>query len=209
MVPDIDTLTAMIRARQIGDRRLLVAIAGAPASGKSTLSERLHHHLGGDEAGAVVVPMDGYHFDDAILSARGVLPRKGAPETFDTGGFKRTLEAIRTDDDDVYVPVFDRHLELSRGSARCVSQRHRIVLVEGNYLLLNQSPWDQLASLFDLTLFIDTPLAVLEKRLVQRWLDHGHDQPSARQKALDNDIPNARTVAEYSKFGTAIIINNA
>tara|TARA_R100000365_G_C2732570_1_gene62542 strand:+ start:72 stop:323 length:252 start_codon:yes stop_codon:yes gene_type:complete len=83
------------------------------------------------------------------------------------------------------------------------------VLVEGNYLLLNQSPWNQLAGLFDLTLFIDTPLAVLEKRLVQRWLDHGHDQPSARQKALDNDIPNARTVAEYSKFGTAIIINNA
>ncbi len=209
MTPDIDILTAMIRDRQIGDRRLLVAIAGAPASGKSTLSERLHHHLGGDEAGAVVVPMDGYHFDDAILSARGLLPRKGAPETFDTGGFKRTLEAIRTDDDDVYVPVFDRHLELSRGSARCVSKRHRIVLVEGNYLLLNQSPWNQLAGLFDLTLFIDTPLAVLEKRLFQRWLDHGHDQPSARQKALDNDIPNARTVAEYSKSGTAIIINNA
>ncbi|HBS25329.1 MULTISPECIES: nucleoside triphosphate hydrolase [Thalassospira] len=209
MTPDIDILTAMIRDRQIGDRRLLVAIAGAPASGKSTLSERLHHHLGGDEAGAVVVPMDGYHFDDAILYARGLLPRKGAPETFDTGGFKRTLEAIRTDDDDVYVPVFDRHLELSRGSARCVSRSHRIVLVEGNYLLLNQSPWNQLASLFDLTLFIDTPLAVLEKRLFQRWLDHGHDQPSARQKALDNDIPNARTVAEYSKSGTAIIINNA
>jgi len=209
MTPDIDTLTAMIRDRQIGDRRLLVAIAGAPASGKSTLSERLHHHLGGDEAGAVVVPMDGYHFDDAILSARGLLPRKGAPETFDTGGFKRTLEAIRTDDDDVYVPVFDRHLELSRGSARCVSRSHRIVLVEGNYLLLNQSPWNQLAGLFDLTLFIDTPLAVLEKRLVQRWLDHGHDQPSARQKALGNDIPNARTVAEHSKLGTAIIINNA
>lgn len=198
MVPDIDTLTAMIRDRQIGDRRLLVAIAGAPASGKSTLSERLHHHLGGDEAGAVVVPMDGYHFDDAILSARGLLPRKGAPETFDTGGFKRTLQAIRTDDDDVYVPVFDRHLELSRGSARCVSRSHRIVLVEGNYLLLNQSPWCQLTGLFDLTLFIDTPLAILEKRLVQRWIDHGHDPQSARQKALDNDIPNAHTVQHTS-----------
>ncbi|MFC4236998.1 nucleoside triphosphate hydrolase [Thalassospira xianhensis] len=198
MTPDIDTLIALIRDKQIGDRRLLVAIAGAPASGKSTLSERLHHHLGGDEVGAVVVPMDGYHFDDAILSARGLLPRKGAPETFDTGGFKRTLDAIRADDDDVYVPVFDRHLELSRGSARCVSQSHRIVLVEGNYLLLSRSPWNQLASLFDLTLFIDIPLPVLERRLVQRWLDHGHDEPSARRKASDNDIPNAHTVQKSS-----------
>ncbi|UKV13774.1 nucleoside/nucleotide kinase family protein [Thalassospiraceae bacterium SW-3-3] len=198
MTPDIDTLIALIRDKQIGDRRLLVAIAGAPASGKSTLSERLHHHLGGDEAGAVVVPMDGYHFDDAILSERGLLPRKGAPETFDTGGFKRTLDAIRDDIDDVYVPVFDRHLELSRGSARCVSQSHRIVLVEGNYLLLSRSPWDQLAGLFDLTLFIDIPLPVLERRLVQRWLDHGHDEPSARQKASDNDIHNAHTVQKGS-----------
>ncbi|WP_404422319.1 nucleoside triphosphate hydrolase [Thalassospira australica] len=198
MTPDIDTLTAMIRDRQIGDRRLLVAIAGAPASGKSTLSERLHRHLGGDEAGAVVVPMDGYHFDDAILSARGLLPRKGAPETFDTGGFKRTLEAIRADDDDVYVPVFDRHLELSRGSARCVSQSHRIVLVEGNYLLLNQSPWNQLASLFDLTVFLEVPKDILEQRLIERWLNHGHDPQSARVKASGNDIPNARTVAQNS-----------
>ncbi len=209
MTPDIDILTAMIRDKQIGDRRLLVAIAGAPASGKSTLSERLHHHLGGDEAGAVVVPMDGFHFDDAILSERGLLPRKGSPETFDTGGFKRTLDAIHADDDDVYVPVFDRNLELSRGSARCVSRSHRIVLIEGNYLLLNQSPWNQLAGLFDLTLFIDIPLPVLEKRLVQRWLDHGHNPHSARQKALDNDIPNARTVAEHSKLDTAILINGA
>lgn len=198
MTPDIETLTAMIRDKRIGDRRLLVAIAGAPASGKSTLSERLHHHLGGDEAGAVVVPMDGYHFDDAILSARGLLPRKGAPETFDTGGFKRTLDAIRDDIDDVYVPVFDRNLELSRGSARCVSRGHRTVLIEGNYLLLNQSPWNQLAGLFDLTLFIDIPLPVLERRLVQRWLDHGHDEPAARQKASDNDIPNAHTVQKSS-----------
>lgn len=198
MTPDIDTLTAMIRDKRIGDRRLLVAIAGAPASGKSTLSERLHHHLGGDEAGAVVVPMDGYHFDDAILSKRGLLSRKGAPETFDTGGFKRTLDAIREDIDDVYVPVFDRNLELSRGSARCVSRSHRIVLIEGNYLLLNQSPWNQLAGLFDLTLVIDIPLPVLESRLVQRWLDHGHDEPAARQKASGNDIPNAHTVQKSS-----------
>ncbi|WP_417812298.1 nucleoside triphosphate hydrolase [Thalassospira alkalitolerans] len=208
MTPDIDTLTRMIREKQIGDRRILVAIAGAPASGKSTLSERLHHHLGGDEAGAVVVPMDGFHFDDAILGERGLLPRKGSPETFDTGGFKRILDAIHADNDDVYVPVFDRHLELSRGSARCVSQNHRIVLVEGNYLLLNQSPWDQLAGLFNLSFFVDVPVETLERRLVERWLNHGYDRDAAFGKAEENDLPNARFVIENSLTTQAITINN-
>tara|TARA_R110000868_G_scaffold334991_1_gene595663 strand:- start:146 stop:772 length:627 start_codon:yes stop_codon:yes gene_type:complete len=194
MTPDIDTLTQMIRDKQFGDRRILVAIVGAPASGKSTLSERLHHHLGGDEAGAVVVPMDGFHFDDAILAERDLLARKGAPETFDVGGFKRILDAIRADNDDVYVPVFDRNLELSRGSARGVLQRHRIVLIEGNYLLLDQAPWDRLRDLFDITLFINVALKTLEQRLIDRWLSHGYDEQSARTKALGNDIPNAHRV---------------
>ena len=75
---DLDHIASLIAARQTENTRLMVAIAGAPASGKSTLSERLHHHLGGDEAGAVVVPMDGFHFDDAILAERDLLARKGA-----------------------------------------------------------------------------------------------------------------------------------
>ena len=145
MTPDIDTLTQMIRDKQFGDRRILVAIVGAPASGKSTLSERL-------------------------------------------------LDAIRADNDDVYVPVFDRNLELSRGSARGVLQRHRIVLIEGNYLLLDQAPWDRLRDLFDITLFINVALKTLEQRLIDRWLSHGYDEQSARTKALGNDIPNAHRV---------------
>ncbi|WP_417816226.1 nucleoside triphosphate hydrolase [Thalassospira alkalitolerans] len=208
MTPDIDTLTQMIRDKQFGDRRILVAIVGAPASGKSTLSERLHHHLGGDEAGAVVVPMDGFHFDDAILAKRDLLARKGAPETFDISGLKHILDAIRADNDDVYVPVFDRNLELSRGSARGVLQNHRIVLVEGNYLLLDQSPWDQLAGLFDLSFFVDVPVETLKRRLIERWLSHGYDRDAACGKAGGNDIPNAKFVIENSLTTQAITINN-
>ncbi|MFH1806945.1 MAG: nucleoside triphosphate hydrolase [Pseudomonadota bacterium] len=186
----------------------MVAIAGAPASGKSTLSDRLHHHLGGDEAGVVVVPMDGFHLDNAILRDRDLLPRKGAPQTFDFRGFHHMLSHIHADDGPVCIPVFDRTLDLSRGSARIVSPAHRIILVEGNYLLLQQKPWPDLAPLFDLTVFLDAPLETLEARLIQRWIDHGHDATSARTRALSNDIPNARLVQGYSRPADIIINGN-
>lgn len=199
MTPDIDDLADQIRAKQSGDRRILVAIVGAPASGKSTLSDRLYHHLGGDKAGAAVVPMDGFHFDDAILKERDLLQRKGAPNTFDVGGLKRTLIAIREDQpEDVYVPVFDRNLEISRGSARAISPHDRIILVEGNYLLLGQAPWDQLHDLFDLSIYLDVPEDTLRDRLIERWTGFGFDLETATRKANSNDIPNAQTVVRLT-----------
>ena len=196
MTPDLDALAARIMATQSDDCRILVAIAGAPASGKSTLSDRLCHHLGGDEAGAAVVPMDGFHFDDAILKQRGLLNRKGAPNTFDVGGLQRILTALKTEtDQDVYVPLFDRRLELSRGSARCISPRHKIILVEGNYLLLGQAPWDRLAPMFDLSIYLDVAEEILRARLIDRWRGFGFDDASALEKALGNDLPNAQIVA--------------
>lgn len=208
MTPDIDALAAQIRAQQTGDRRILVAIIGAPASGKSHLSDRLYHHLGGDKAGAVVVPMDGFHFDDAILKDRGLLARKGAPDTFDVGGLKRILLALRDqEDEDIYVPVFDRELEISRGSARVISQHHRIILVEGNYLLLDQAPWDQLGPLFDLSIYLDVAESTLRERLIGRWQGFGFDMDAAITKAETNDLPNARTVITSSKAADITLTN--
>jgi pantothenate kinase len=197
MTPNLDHLAEAIHARNTGDGRILVAIVGAPASGKSTLSDRLYHHLGGDKAGAAVVPMDGFHFDNAILEHRGLLPRKGAPETFDVGGLKRTLIALRdTPDDDIYVPLFDRSLEISRGSARVIKPSHKIILVEGNYLLLDQAPWDQLHNLFDLSIYLEVPEETLRQRLIERWRGYGFDDTTATHKATSNDLPNAQTVIE-------------
>ena len=208
MTPDIDDLADQIRAKQTDDRRILVAIVGAPASGKSTLSDRLYHHLGGDKAGAAVVPMDGFHFDDAILKERDLLPRKGAPNTFDVGGLKRTLIALREDQpEDIYVPVFDRNLEISRGSARAISPHHRIILVEGNYLLLGQAPWDQLHDLFDLSVYLDVPEDTLRDRLIERWTGFGFDHKTATRKAMGNDIPNAQTVVRLTTTADIRITN--
>lgn len=200
MTFDFDMLGSRIRARQSGDGRILVAIAGAPASGKSTLAEKLCDHLGGDAGGAAVVPMDGFHFDNAILEERGRLARKGAPDTFDVGGLRRILLALRADDgEDVYVPVFDRGLEISRGAARCIAPHHRMVLVEGNYLLLDQPPWNRIAPLFDLSIYLDVAGDVLRTRLIDRWRGFGFAPEEALQKALGNDLPNTQTVTSLSR----------
>lgn len=197
---DISQLSRQITAHQNGTDRLMVAITGAPASGKSTLAETLCQQLGGDKAGVAIVPMDGFHFDDGILKERDLLPRKGAPNTFDVGGLKRTLMALREDGgEDIYVPLFDRELEISRGSARMIAPRHKIILVEGNYLLLDQAPWDQLRELFDLSIFLAVPEDVLRVRLINRWRSFGFDDATATQKAAANDLPNAATVIHKSR----------
>lgn len=190
----------MIADRAADGQRVMVGIVGAPGAGKSTLAEKLCDRLNRDIAGepASVVPMDGYHFDDEILKARGTLSRKGAPHTFDAAGFYHLLTRLRANEAEVALPVFDRTQELSRAGARIVTPAQTILLVEGNYLLLKQDPWARLKPLFDLTVFLAPSLAELERRLIQRWLDHGFAPDAAEKKARSNDIPNAELVMRDS-----------
>ncbi|MEQ5801539.1 nucleoside triphosphate hydrolase [Halomonas sp. H10-9-1] len=201
-VPHVDSLDEVTR-RVIdaadGHDRFLVALAGSPGAGKSHRSEQLFQAI--DEAlpgQVVVVPMDGYHYDNAVLELQGLVPVKGAPETFDCDGLKHDLERIRRSDRSIAVPVFDRPLDLARAGGRLVSLEHRIVIVEGNYLLLDQGPWRALHDLFDLRVMLDVDDAILEQRLIERWLAMGQDAEGARRKALDKDMPNARLVKTTS-----------
>lgn len=180
----------------VAPQRLVVAIGGPPASGKSTLAAALADHWG-DICG--VLPLDGFHFDDAVLAARGDLPRKGAPHTFDVPGLELLLSALRANPQlEVGVPRFDRALELSRGSAAVIGPAQRIVLVEGNYLHATVEPWAELARLFDLTVAIDVAVGELERRILERWHDHGLADDEARRRWELNDGPNAEWVAEHS-----------
>ena len=125
-------------------RRTFLAIAGAPGSGKSTLVERVAEAMavqGDDDPLVAILPMDGYHYDDSILKARGRHQWKGAPDTFDVSGLRSTLVRLADPaEGSVAVPVFDRELEISRGSARIIAQSVQLILVEGNYLLLDENP---------------------------------------------------------------------
>lgn len=198
-----DDLARAIRARAgIGARRFIVALAGAPGAGKSTLVANLARDLG---QVAAVVPMDGYHLDNAVLDDRGQRARKGAPWTFDVAGLARDLERLRADDGPVLVPVFDRDLDLSRAAARQIAPEARILLVEGNYLLVQENPWSSLARFWDLDVMLSVPEDELNRRLVARWLAHGHSPDAARARAEGNDLPNARYVITHSRPAQIVI----
>ncbi|MAY62572.1 MAG: nucleoside/nucleotide kinase family protein [Rhizobiales bacterium] len=199
-IESVSELAAEIRTRAIGSERFIVAIAGPPGAGKTTLVEALREKLSGTCGPPSVVPMDGYHLDNAVLAARGHLSRKGAPFTFDADGYRVMIERLREDSgNDAVVPLFDRTLDVARAGAGIVPAGSRIVLTEGNYLLLDEEPWSALGPLFDLTVMIDVDRSVLEERLVRRWLDHGHDRDAAERRARDNDMVNAALVLTKSQ----------
>ncbi|WP_228545163.1 nucleoside/nucleotide kinase family protein [Burkholderia pseudomultivorans] len=148
---------------------------------------------------AAVVAMDGFHYDDRVLGLRGDRARKGAPHTFDVDGLAALLARLRADDGrDIAVPVFDRSLEIARAGADIVSAAVRLVLVEGNYLLLDENPWRALRPSFDVTIMLDVPRATLVERLTARWRGYGMDDAALRAKMDGNDLINIDTVLSRS-----------
>jgi fructokinase len=202
-LPDAETaspladLTHSIAAMPRAEGRRLVAVVGAPASGKTVLAGTLTEAL--NEVGRVArtIPMDGFHLDNRLLDARGLRSRKGAPETFDAAGFTALMQRIKKGGEVVY-PVFDRARDLAIAGAAVIEASCDVAIVEGNYLLLDEVPWRALASLWDLSVWIHTPENVLLERCVQRWLDHGHTPEAARARAEGNDLVNARRIIRNS-----------
>ena len=189
---EIASIAAAIFKRATGKQRFVVAIAGPPGSGKSTLAASLHEVL--PEGLSVVVPMDGFHFDDGVLEQRGLRQRKGAPETFDFAGFDNLLKRIRSGEPDIAIPVFDRSMELSRAGAAVIAPEVKFILVEGNYLLLDEKPWSGLGERFDFSIFVSVPRFELERRLLERWREHGRPDDDARAWVAGNDMPNVDRV---------------
>ena len=178
-------------------KRYFIALAGPPASGKSTISEKLNEDLNIKGFPSDILQMDGFHLDDAILSSQNLLPRKGSPETFDVMGLKSFLIRL-ANEPEVIVPIFDRSLELSRSSAVTISENKKIIIVEGNYLLLNSHPWNELNNYFDLKVMIHCEESVLEKRLIDRWKGFNLTQDQINQKVYENDLPNGVNVIQNS-----------
>lgn len=189
-------LASVLAAPQTGKRKL-VALAGPPASGKTTLSEGLARRLTQAGCKTVVIPMDGFHLDNEVLSSLGLLDKKGAPETFDVSGFVRLVQALR-DEDRVFYPTFDRQEDFARACAGLVDAHIECVIVEGNYLLFDAPVWRDLATYWDLSIRLNVPLDVLRERLVQRWIDFGLTRGQAEQRAAQNDLANARLVSKHA-----------
>ncbi|MDP1668011.1 nucleoside/nucleotide kinase family protein [Phaeovulum sp.] len=180
--------------------RQIIGIAGPPGSGKSTVAERLVAAANSARPGfAALLPMDGFHYDDRLLNELGRHARKGAPDTFDVGGLAHTLARLRARNEAaVAVPVFDRNIEIARAGARLIAQSVRLVVVEGNYLLLAEGDWAALRDLFELTVMIETSEADLNARLTRRWKNLGLAPEAIAAKVEGNDLPNGRRVIAQS-----------
>jgi pantothenate kinase len=193
-----------------GGDRIILAIAGPPGSGKSTLAEGLAARLNAQVPGlAEVLPMDGYHYDDLYLVPAGLRPRKGAPQTFDVGGLFHTLRRLRARDEaEVAVPVFDRSIEIARAGARLIPASVPVIVVEGNWLLLDRAPWDRLRPMFDVTVRVDVPEPVLRSRLRARWEGLGLSEAEIIAKLEENDLPNGRLVRDASILPDFLLMNH-
>jgi len=191
------------------DNRLIVGIAGAPGSGKSTLAEALVQRVNSAQSNrAALLPMDGYHYDDGLLGDLGRLSRKGAADTFDVNGLAHMLVRLRENNEaSIAVPVFDRSIEIARAGARLIPAASDIVIVEGNYLLLNKAPWDSLAEFLDITVMIKTDNDILHDRLIKRWLALGLEKTDAYRKVEENDLPNGQMVNNDSRLADFTITN--
>lgn len=189
--------------------RIVVALAGPPGAGKSTVSEALVEALNSVMPGsAAVVPGDGFHYDDAVLGSLNLLDRKGSPDTFDVGGFRSLLLRLRANNEPaVAVPVFDRTLEISRAAGRLISSDVKYLIVEGNYLLLDLAPWSSLRDCFDATIMLQVDRETLEARLLDRWRSLGFDESTSNEKVRRNDLPNAEIVMSACNIADFTITN--
>lgn len=180
--------------------RVICALAGPPASGKSHSAQALAGAVAKRGREVAVVQMDGFHFDDAILKSRDQLARKGAPQTFDIGGFEILLSRVKSNrDTDIYAPTFDRRLEVSRGSAVLIGAQTEVVIVEGNYLLLDDPDWAPLETCFDISVMVVANRDTLRHRLLDRWASEGLPEGARLAKVDGNDMPNAELVLSGSR----------
>jgi pantothenate kinase len=220
MDPDpLDALADDVAGLLDNRSRVLVGLAGAPGTGKSTVAAALVDRLRDAGTRTALVPMDGFHLDQAELERLGRAHRKGAPDTFDVTGYVALLRRLRAATEPVtYAPRFDRHLEQSIGSAVAVDAATQVVVTEGNYLLLDAddlpSPvgdddpvraWSQVRGLLDRCWFVDTDDTVRVERLVARHVAHGRSPDAARAWVHGNDEVNAALVTRTRYRADAVV----
>ncbi|CAL9664968.1 nucleoside/nucleotide kinase family protein [Streptomyces sp. enrichment culture] len=208
-------LLARARALSGSGRRAILGIAGSPGAGKSTLAERLVRELNGNgEPWVAHVPMDGFHLADVELDRLGRRDRKGAPDTFDAGGYAALLGRLREDaggeagGETVYAPGFERVLEQPLAGAVPVPPSTRLVVTEGNYLLLETGAWPRVRALLDEVWFCELDEAERLRRLVARHERFGKSPEQARAWAHGPDRRNADAVAATRHRADLVVAAN-
>lgn len=199
---DIETITRHLKARLARGERCLVGITGPPGVGKSTFVADLVDRF---DPPPPVVGMDGFHLAHEHLERIELVHRKGAHHTFDAWGYVATLRRISKQDPDevVYAPRFDRSIEDSIAAAVPVAITDQLVFTEGNYLLIDLPPWDQIRRYLSLSIYLDLDEGTRLERLVRRHVEFGKSEEHATRHVQESDQLNAHLVAgsrQYADF---------
>jgi len=202
-------------------RRLMVAVAGAPGTGKSLfaaqLSWILNQNVISGTAG-LALAQDGFHHDGHYLKSHfRNLPTgeqicladvKGAVDTFDVAALKQRVEQIRAGTTDVGWPAYNRTSHEIIANRHRVPQRITVVVIEGSCLLLDAGPYAGLPQLFDLKIFLDTPGAKIISGLMARHMANGKSMDEAKAWIKKVDLPNAQLIMESKSRADVLIRRN-
>lgn len=210
---EIDALVARARALAArGGSRVVLGICGAPGAGKSTLAQTLVDRLRSEPPDGLgpdfvaQVPLDGFHLADVQLARLGLSRRKGAPETFDGFGYLALLQRIIAETDHpVYAPGFERDLEQPVAAALVVPAGARLVVTEGNYLLLEADPWPRARALMAEVWYVDLQPELRLERLVARHVEFGKTPKEAREWVLRSDEANARLIEGGRELADVVV----
>ena len=150
--------------------RTVLGIAGGPGTGKSTIAQKLAAALGDV---AAYVPMDGFHMKHARLELLGTVADKGMPHTFEGAAFAEFLAALKAATGAMNGPGYSRKIEDVVEDAFTVPATAKLLVVEGNYLLLATAPWWRVKPLIDRAIYLEIPVEMVRARLMKRHAEEG------------------------------------
>ena len=215
-------LTAQISAAALAKSpgRLLVGIAGPPGCGKSTIAAAIVRRLNGTTSSskgpcrAQTVPLDGFHYTrkylDSLPDREEAYIRRGAPWTFDVVGILSFIQDLAASArlppaarPTIFAPSFDHALKDPKGNDIEISAHTSIVILDGNYLLLNADKWREIAPYLDLKIFVNVDPLIARERVARRHVAAGIEPTLERgRKRFDtNDAINGdlirNNIVEY------------
>ena len=173
-------------------KRIAIGMAGGPGTGKSTLAAEMVTILNAVKPGsAALVPMDGFHMKHAKIEAMGATDRKGAPHTFEGAAFVSFLHHLKHATEAVSGPGYSRKIEDTVDDAFTIQPDVRVLVVEGNYLLLTEGPWAGVKALLDYAVFVHVPREIVQARLMKRHGEEGlFSEERNKAHIARNDLPN-------------------